>query len=104
MRYRIHDTDGRIREVISEQPIPGMFPPPAPPLRRGPIDTLIDWLIGAALVAVVVLCVAAAGTFALWAWRALDPPREVQGTIAIVGGVAVLVGLIGTRDTARRTW
>lgn len=78
--------------------------PPAPPVRRGPIDTLIDWLIGAAMVAVVVLGCAAAGTFALWAWRALDPPREVQGTIAIVGGVAVLVGLIGTRDAGRRTW
>lgn len=103
MRYKITDPDGRVREVISDAPMPGMMPP-ALPARSGPIDTLIDWLIGAAMIAVVVLCVAAAGTFALWAWRALDPPREVQGTIAIVGGVAVLVGLIGTRDTGRRTW
>ena len=103
MRYKITDPDGRVREVISDAPMPGMLPP-ALPARSGPIDTLIDWLIGAVMVAIVILGVAAAGTFALWAWRALDPPREVTGTITLIAGVAIFVGLIGTRDTGRRSW
>ena len=78
--------------------------PPAPTPKRGPFDVLLDWLINAGIFAVVALCVAAAGTFVLWAWRRLDPPPEVQGTMLIIGGAAVLVGLLGSRGDRRRQW
>lgn len=101
MIYRIRP-DGT-REVVSDAPLDGLHPP-APAPKRGPFDVLLDWLINAGIFAVVALCVAAAGTFVLWAWRRLDPPPEVQGTMLIVGGAAVLVGLLGSRGDRRRHW
>lgn len=101
MIYRIRP-DGT-REVVSDAPLDGIHPP-ALSAKRGPFDVLVDWLINAGIFAIVALCVAAAGTFVLWAWRRLDPPPEVQGTMLIIGGAAVLVGLIGTRDTGRHRW
>jgi hypothetical protein len=101
MIYRIRP-DGT-REVVSDAPLDGMHPPTPTP-KRGPFDVLVDWLINAGIFAIVALCVAAAGTFVLWAWRQLDPPPEVQGTMLIIGGAAILVGLIGSRDNSRRYW
>ena len=101
MIYRIRP-DGT-REVVSDAPLDGMHPQ-TPTLKRGPFDVLMDWLINAGIFAIAALCVAAAGTFVLWAWRRLDPPPEVQGTMLIIGGAAVIVGLIGSRDNGRRRW
>ncbi|WP_396216502.1 hypothetical protein [Gemmatimonas sp.] len=101
MIYRIRP-DGT-REVVSDAPLDGMHPQ-TPTLKRGPFDVLMDWLINAGIFAIAALCVAAAGTFVLWAWRRLDPPPEVQGTMLIIGGAAVIVGLIGSRDNRRRHW